>query len=633
MAVRTRLLAVSTAAAVCLWATAAASSAVAATSGTPGSLAIVAGLYHAVSPGPANATPVAAHSVAVDGSGNLYIADPLSDVVEKVTPGGTLSIIAGTGHFGRPTAGPATSSNLNHPDAVAVDSSGNVYIADTNNDLVEKVTPGGTLTIFAGNGLIGTPTPGPATSSDLSSPGDVAVDTSGNVYIADTNNSEVEKVTPGGTLSVIAGTGTSGAPTPGPATSSKLFKPLGIAVDSSGNVYIADTDNNEVEEVTSGGTLSIIAGTGASGAPTPGPATSSKLFDPSGVAVDSSGNVYIADRGNQRTEQVTSGGTLSVIAGTGAVGAPTAGTATSSKLFDPSGVAVDSSGNVYVADETAGVVGKVSSGTMSIVAGLVDFGPPTAGAATSSELAAPGGVAVDSSGNFYIADTDNNVVVKVTAGGTLSVIAGTGTSGAPTPGPATSSNLASPSGVAVDSSGNLYIADTNNNEIEKVTPGGTLSVIAGTGATGAPTPGPATSSKLDKPAAVAVDGSGNVYIADNDNNEIEKVTPGGTLSIIAGTGTESTPTPGPATSSDLDNPLGIAVDSSGNVYIADTDNNVVEKVTPGGTLSIIAGTGTNGTLDPRPGDEQRTVRPERSGGRQQRQPLHRRHQQQRRSRR
>ena len=109
--------------------------------------------------------------MAVDGSGNLYIADPLSDVVEKVTPGGTLSIIAGTGHFGRPTAGPATSSNLNHPDAVAVDSSGNVYIADTNNDVVEKVTPGGTLTIFAGNGLIGTPDPWPGDEQRPVQPG------------------------------------------------------------------------------------------------------------------------------------------------------------------------------------------------------------------------------------------------------------------------------------------------------------------------------------------------------------------------------------------------------------------------------------------------------------------------------
>ena len=326
------------------------------------------------------------------------------------------------------------------------------------------------------------------------------------------------------TLSVIAGTGTDGSPTAGPATSSQLNQPYGVALDASGNVYIADSENNVIERVAPSGTLSIIAGNGTAGPPTAGPATSSNLNGPSGVAVDSVGNVYIADAANHVIEKVTPSGTLSVIAGTGEQGSPTAGPATSSSFDYPTGVAVDASNNLYVADLFNNVVEKITpSGTLSIFAGTGTSGVPTAGKATSSQLSYPQGVAVDSVGNVYIADAANHVIEKVTPSGTLSIIAGNGTRGHPTAGPATSSNLNGPSGVAVDFAGNVVIADRDNNVVEKVTPSGTLSVIAGTGEPGSPTAGPATSSSFNYPTGVAVDASGNVYIADENNYLIEKV--------------------------------------------------------------------------------------------------------------
>ncbi len=190
------------------------------------------------------------------------------------------------------------------------------------------------------------------------------------------------------------------------------------------------------------------------------------------------------------------------------------------------------------------------------------------------------------------------MVERVTPGGVLSIIAGTGTAGAPTPGPATSSDLRGPGGLAVDAGGNLYIADTANNPVERVTPGGVLSIIAGTGSAGAPTPGPATSSDLRAPQGVAVDAGGHLYIADTDNKLVEKVAPDGTLSLFAGTGAYAPPAAGPALSSPLDYPDSVVVDSSGNVYITSDDDadggNVVVKVTPGGTLSIFAGNYTIG---------------------------------------
>jgi sugar lactone lactonase YvrE len=363
---------------------------------------------------------------------------------------------------------------------------------------------------------------------------------------------------PGPIITDFAGTGTCAAPVAGPATSSPMCSPYGVAVDSSGNVYMSDTsggsffnptNNFVVEKVTPSGTLSIVAGVpGSSGAPTPGPATSSELGFPAGVAVDSGGDVYIADIGNDVVEKVTPSGTLSIF---------------------------------------AGIPGS--------------SGAPTAGPATSSDLGSPQGVAVDPAGDVYIADFNNDVIEKVTPSGTLSIFAGVpGSSGAPTAGPATSSTLSNPGGVAVDSAGDVYIADTNNNAVEKVTPSGTLSVFAGIpGSQGTPTPGPATSSKMTLPTGAAIDSAGDVYIADQDNFVVEKVTPSGTLSIFAGIpGSYGAPTYGGApTASSLSAPSGVAVDADGTVFIADTGNNTIDRVglvTAGapGQPALIAGHGS-----------------------------------------
>lgn len=334
---------------------------------------------------------------------------------------GMLSIFAGTGNEGSPTAGPATSSDLRDPSDVAVDSSGNVYISDIDNALVVKVTPDGILSIFAGTGTYGEPTPGPATSSMLRFPSGITVDTADNLYIVDKQSYRVLKVTPGGVLSIAAGTGTSGIPTPGPATSSPFEEPVSVAVDAGGNLFIADEGSCRVLKVTTGGTLSVFAGTGMCGAPTPGPATGSAMM-PFAVATDTSGNVYIAEGSSRQLLRVASDGSLSVVAGTGNPGVPTPGPATSSNLGEPYNLEVTAAGTIYFADYTNSMVLKVTpDGTLSIVAGTGTRGTPTPGPATSSNLDRPWSVGVDAVDNIYIADTGNHVVSKVSSGVTLVV--------------------------------------------------------------------------------------------------------------------------------------------------------------------------------------------------------------------
>jgi sugar lactone lactonase YvrE len=287
----------------------------------------------------------------VDSAGNVYVADTYNNVVEKITPAGALSIIAGTGTAGNPTEGPATSEDLDEPTGVAVDANGDVYVGLYGSCEVVKVTPSGTLSRIAGNGTCGAPKPGPAVTSSLGEVWGVVVDASGNVYIADDTEQVIEKVTPSGTLSIFAGTGSTGYPTAGPARSSDLEYPTGIAIDAAGNVYLADYDSAQILKFTPSGTLSIIAGDGSFAAPTDGPATSSALDAPFGVAVDGAGDVYVADTFNDDVEEVTPDGTLSIIAGDGGEGAPTyGGPATSSDLEAPADIASTPAGRLYVAD-------------------------------------------------------------------------------------------------------------------------------------------------------------------------------------------------------------------------------------------------------------------------------------------
>ena len=333
-------------------------------------------------------------------------------------------------------------------------------------------TPAGKLSVVAGDGKSGPPTPGAATKSALSGPYGVALDAHGDLFIADTGNDVVEEVTLAGRLSVVAGDAKSGPPTPGVATKSALSGPYGVALDAHGDLFIADTGNNVVEEVTPAGRLSVVAGDGKSGPPTPGVATKSALHEPYGSALDAHGDLFIADYGNKVVEKVTPAGKLSVVAGDGNVTMPTPGPATRSAINGPTDVALGPHGDLFIADNDNAVVEKVTpAGKLSVVAGDGKPIPPTPGPATKSAISAPRDVAVDAHGDLFISDDDDSLVLEVTPAGWLSIAAGNGAGnyGTPTPGPATRSALAGPQGVAVDAQGDLFIADQGNNVVEKVT--------------------------------------------------------------------------------------------------------------------------------------------------------------------
>jgi uncharacterized protein (TIGR03437 family) len=325
----------------------------------------------------------------------------------------TISTLAGGGAPGAGYSGddgPATSAQLNSRWGVAVDSAGNLYIADTNNNRIRKVS-GGIITTVAGNGTPGfSGDSGPATSIQLSAPSGVAVDSAGNLYIADTNNNRIRKVS-GGIITTVAGNGTLGfSGDGGPATSAQLKEPYGVTVDSAGNLYIAEPYDNRIRKI-SGGIITTLAGNGTSGfSGDGGPATSAQLAFPVGIAVDTAGNLYIADGGFVRK---VSGGIITTVAG-GGIELGDGGPATRAKL-GASGVAMDTAGNLYIADQGNERIRKVSGGIITTIAGKGTLGfSGDGGPATSAQLNVPVTVAMDTAGNVYIADYRNNRVRLLT---------------------------------------------------------------------------------------------------------------------------------------------------------------------------------------------------------------------------
>lgn len=516
---------------------------------------------------------------------------------------------------------PATAAPLSQPEGVAIDALGNMYIADAADHRIRRIGVDGVITTLAGTGRAGfSGDGGRASAAQLSFPYGIAVSTSGDLYIADLGNARIRRVSPDGAITTVAGGGARTDYEGGPAVEAKLITPRNVAVDRSGVLYFSDFDGQRVYQVSTRGILTVLAGTGRPGLAGDGAsAVLAELRYPAGVAVDANGIVHIADTGNRRIRRVTRG-LIETVA------IPTA-------LFSPTGLAFDTSGNLYISDAQtlrltpAGALRAVApqsrdltigragdlyftsgttlqklapSGSASIAAGGGAYGfGGDGGAADLARFYRPTGVAYDSAGNLYIADSRNHRVRQISPSGTVTTIAGTGQADyLGDGGPAIYARLNTPLTVAADRAGNVYIADTGNHRVRRVTPGGVISTVAGNGLRGFGGEGTlATISQLDSPSALAFDADENLYIADAGNHRVRRVAPNGIITTVAGSGIKAfTGDGGLAVLASLDTPRGVAMDNSGNLYVADTGNNRVRRVNSSG---VIASFGEGPWLAPR----------------------------------
>ena len=319
------------------------------------------------------------------------------------------------------------------------------------------------VTTFAGSGAQGS-ADGTGTAASFMFPSGVTVDASGNVYVADTLNHKIRKISPGGVVGTLAGSGTQGS-TDGTGTAASFNQPKGVAVDASGNVYVADTQNSKIRKISSSGVVTSLAGSGTQGS-MDGTGTAASFNQPTGVAVDASGNVYVADTQNSKIRKISSSGVVTSLAGSGTQGS-TDGTGTAASFNQPTGVAIDASGNVYVADIDNNKIRKISSsGVVTTLAGSGTSGS-TDGAGMGASFSMPRGVVVDASGTVYVADFGNKKIRKISSDGVVTTLAGSGTVGS-TDGAGTVASFNYPAGIAIDTSGTVYVADMSNCKIRKI---------------------------------------------------------------------------------------------------------------------------------------------------------------------
>jgi trimeric autotransporter adhesin len=551
--------------------------------------------------GPAIQIAIDVDDIAIDAAGNLYIADYFNSRIRKVSAAnGTISTIAGVANPGNGgDFGPAVQAAINGPTGISIDAQNNVYFVDSNNNRVRKINQGnGIITNFAGTGGFGYGEPdldgngGQAVNAFMVIPFSTTVEPNGNVLILCLF--ELWRVfASDGSIHFIAGSDTLGfAGDGGPAMAAKFAVPIYVAAAPNDNILLADVGNYRVRRIDSSGNVNTVAGTSILDGI---PATTAFLNQPDGLLLDGKGGVVIADTGDSRVRSVPSTGIIANLTGSGIRGTDTG------ELFFPSGITYDSLGSLYIADSANDRVMKQPAGSALML--LAGNGNETfagdGGQANQASLFNPTGVAVDAAGNVYIADNDNERVRVIGANALISTLAGNGNfmflgDNAP----AKNAQL-DPYDVALDNAGNLFVADQFNHRIRKINlTSKVITTVAGIGTPGySGDGGPATSAQLKFPTSMAVDAAGNLYIADNGNSVVRRVSAAtGVINTIAGNGkpvfnVES----GTALGVSID-PTRVAVDPTGVIYLTDRFNDRVRKLTVQvpATLSISSGNNQSG---------------------------------------
>src|SRR5438067_3111937 len=538
------------------------------------------------------------YATAVDGAGNVYVADTYNYTVRKITPAGVVTTLAGLAGEDGSADGTGSYARFSYLFGIAVDGAGNVYVTDFSNT-IRKITSAGVVTTLAGTPGVYGSADGTGSAAQFWQPWGIAVDSAGVVYVADQGNSTIRKITPAGVVTTIAGAAGVFGSADGSGSAARFNAPGGIAVDSSGNLYVADTGNQTIRKITSAGVVTTLAGTAGIAGSTDGTGGAARFYMPYALTVAGT-TLYVADTFNSTIRKVTSAGMVTTFAGAAGGFGNVNGTGSAARFNNPYGVAATSTGTIYVADARNMVIRKITPArAVTTFAGsaTTDGGGigSSDGTGRTARFNYPNGVAVTGT-TVYVADTFNSTIRKVTSTGVVTTFAGT--AGAVGSADETSAQFHDRYGIAADKAGNVYVAETSNSTSSKITSAGVVTTLAGAAGVLGNVDGPGSAAQFYYPFAVAVDSGGNVYVADTYNYTVRKITPAGVVTTLAGLAGYDGSTDGTGSAARFGYLNGIAADSAGNVYVTDLSYSTIRKITPAGVVTTLAGTpGIYGSAD------------------------------------
>jgi sugar lactone lactonase YvrE len=528
--------------------------------------------------------------IAIDAADNLYVTDAVFGNVRKITPTGAVTTLADTATV-IGSQSPAAAFHV--LTGIARDAAGNLYIADSGNQVIRKRAPNGSVTTFAGKEGVCSHVDGAAGQGTLCTPTGITLDANGNLFVVDASTQVVRKISPDGTLSTVAGTENQPGGRDGPGTYA-LFgftgtkdddysTPLaGIVVEPSGSLLVTDYYNGRVRRIAPNGDVSTAIGVGEGYID--GPATSARFRQPTGIALGANGQVFIAE--DTDAIRVFASGQVSTFAGRPLIGDQFDGVGTAAQFSNPAGLAVDAAGNIYVADYNNSAIRKVTqAGLVTTFAGRPDRNATVEASTAPNQVVNPGGMTIDRAGNLYV--TDRSCVRKVTPDGNITILAGSPIEPGYVDGPGSTARFSILKGVTVDDNGNVYVTDSYT--LRKITPDGTVSTLVRSGCDNLDgNPG-----RFCTPNGIVVDHSGNLYFSDSGNMNIRKLTPDGVMTTVAGNTAEFIKNDGSADgqgdAARFSFPGSLALDSAGNLYVADAGNSTVRMITPSGYVSTLVG--------------------------------------------
>jgi len=535
-------------------------------------------------------------AVAVDRLGNLFVADRDNHAIRKIAADGTVTTLAGSPTQAGSVDGTAGAARFNSPAALALNGAGELFVADQLDHVIRKISLAGEVSTFAGSAGVSGFADGTGTAARFNVPQGLAFDAAGNLYVADAANVTIRRITPAGVVTTVAGTPGAVGSADGLGAAARFLLPRSVAVDGNGNVLVADLFNGTVRTLTPAGMVTTLAGQPPTTEITSvdGTGSAARFGYLTGIATDAASNAYVVDQWHNTVRKVTPAGVVTTLAGNAASIGSTDGTGPAARFSRPTGVAVDGSGNIFVTDRLNSTVRRITaSGVVTTLAGSPGKIGSVDGTGAAARLDAPLGITADSLGNVYVSEPTQHTIRKITAAGVVTTFAGTAGSYGDADGSGANARFSTPYGLAIDNSNQVLVADRNNSRIRRITADGAVTTVAGQ-SPGGHADGPAATAKFLTPEGVAVDRTGNIYVADTGNSVIRKITPAGTVSTLAGEPGTRGSVDGTGRAARFNSPSSIVVDDSGNVFVADTENHTFRRVTPEGVVTTLAGSAENG---------------------------------------